>query len=210
MSAAAAPASPAHSVSTATRAVAVDTAAPGLTAVEHLVHRIDDALEGLLSEDGEEGYVVSTHVARTPVGRFVAVLTWTGGPEPGLVTTRLLAGIPDLAEVDGALVTEAALAPGALAATEEARGRTSGRLARYPGRARVERRTTPEQVVTESCLDAVEGLAGVAVTPDGVLDLTGFARPTWRDGRCILLVQQGGDALLPFEVRDQIACCDGH
>lgn len=162
-------------------------------------------------EDGPEGYVVSTHVARAPVGRFAAVVSWRGGPEPERITARLLAAVPELTAVDGALVTEAALAPGALAAGGEARRRAAGRLARYPGRAGVERRTTPADAVAVSCLDAVEGLAGVTVTPDAVLDATGFARPTWRDGCCTLLVQRGAvGVLVPFEARNQIACCADH
>ncbi len=205
------PTSPAAAASTATRAVAVDAAASGLAAAEHLVHRVDAALADLLAEDGPEGYVVSTHVVRTPVSRSAAVVSWRGGPEPARVTARLRAALPELAAVDGALVTAAALAPGALAAAGEARRRTAGRLARYPGRAGVERRTTPAGAVSASCLDAVEGLAGVAVTPDSVLDATGFARPTWRDGRCTLLVQRGtAGVLVPFEVRHQIACCSDH
>ncbi|WBB58170.1 hypothetical protein O7599_21240 [Streptomyces sp. WMMC500] len=202
---------PGAEVSTAVHTVAVDAAASGLAAAEHLVHRMDDALTGLLREDGPEGYVVSTHVARAPVTRSAAVVSWRGGPEPARVTARLLAAMPELTAVDGALVTDAALAPGALAAGGEARQRAAGRLARYPGRAGVERRTTPADAVSGSCLDAVEGLAGVTVTPDAVLDATGFARPTWRDGRCTLLVQRGtAGVLVPFEVRHQIACCADH
>ncbi|MEU9575685.1 hypothetical protein [Streptomyces chilikensis] len=214
-------ASPASAVSTAARAVAVDTAAPGLVAVEHLVHQVDSALAGLLVEDGGREHVlaghvlaehvVSTHVARAPVGRFVAVVSWRGGPEPERVRERLLSSVPGLLPVDGVLVRDPSLAPGALAAAGEALRRSSGRLARYRGRRLVERRTTPGEAVAGSCLDAVEGLAGVEVSPDAVLDATGFARPTWKDGRCTLLVQRaGGDVLVPFEVRDQLACCSAH
>ncbi|MGI5254242.1 hypothetical protein [Actinacidiphila glaucinigra] len=204
-------AEPTPAVSTTAHAVAVDTAAPGLAAIEHLVHRIDEALTGLLTEDGAEGYVVSTHVARDPAARFAAVVSWRGGPEPEQVTARLRAALPELTTADGALVTEAALASGAHAAADEALRRSAGRLARYPGRTAVERRTTPAAAVAASCLDAVEGLAGVPLTPDAVLDAIGFARPTWGDGRCTLLVQQGtGGVLVPFEVRDQIACCSSH
>lgn len=108
-------------------------------------------------------------------------------------------------------MTSPALAPAAAAALREHRERTAGRLARYPGRAEVERVTTAGDVVALSCIDAVEGLAGVEVTASSGLDLSGFARPTWRDGTCTLLVQRGRDGMLiPFEVRDQQACCADH
>ncbi|WP_194293088.1 hypothetical protein [Streptomyces smaragdinus] len=189
----------------------MDTAAPGLAAAEHLAHEVDHALAGLLAEDGPEGYVLSTHVSRVPVARFTAVVSWRGGPSAAEVAQRLLAAVPGLTPVDGALVSDPELAPGAVEAAGEALRRTSGRLARYPGRSAVERRTTPAEAVSGSCLDAVVGLAGVTVSDTGVLDTTGFARPTWQGGRCTLLVQRGtGDVLLPFEVRDQVACCSDH
>jgi hypothetical protein len=211
----AAPASSLSAVSTAARAVAVDTAAAGLVAVEHLVHEVDGALTGLLGEDAGRRAAgvctISTHVARAPVGRFVVVVSWDGGPEPEAVLARLSASLPGLRAVDGALVADPALAPGALGAAEEARHRTAGRLARYRGRSLVERRTTPAEAVAASCLHAVEGLAGVEVAPDAVLDATGFARPSWRDGRCTLLVQlSGGGVLVPFEARVQLPCCSAH
>jgi hypothetical protein len=65
-------------------------------------------------------------------------------------------------------------------------------------------------VVAGSCVDTVEGLAGLTVAPDAELDLTGFARPTWRDGRCTLLVQRARGVLVPFELREQISCCSDH
>jgi hypothetical protein len=43
-----------------------------------------------------------------------------------------------------------------------------------------------------------------------MLDLTDFVRPTWREGRCVLLVQPAAGGLVPFEVRHQIACCADH
>ncbi|MGW0931012.1 hypothetical protein [Streptomyces sp. NPDC002644] len=182
-------------MSTQRAAVAVDRAAGSLGAAEHLVHDLDEALAGLFP--GED-HIVSTHTVREPVGRFVAVVSWSDGPEPGEVAARLRAALSDAVVDDSG------------SAVEEARHRTAGRLARYPGRSLVERRTTPAEAVAASCLDAVEGLAGTVVTPDTGLDLTGFARPVWRDGRCVLLVQQGADALIPFEVRHQTACCSDH
>jgi hypothetical protein len=186
-----------------------DVAAAHMTAEDMAAE--DMATEHADTEHTDTEYLVSTHVARAPVGRFVVVVSWRGGPEPEEVRARLLASVPGLLLVDGALVSDPSLAPGALATAGEALRRSSGRLARYRGRLLVERRTTPAEAVAVSCLDAVEGLAGVEVSPDAVLDATGFARPTWRDGRCTLLVQRGGGGVLvPFEVRDQLACCSDH
>ena len=196
-------------VSTAASVIAVDTAAPSQAAVEHLVHEIDRSLDGLLPEE----YVVSTHIARAPAAHHVVVI---GGPvDRAAVVERLLASLEGLTEVGSdadavLLATDAALVDAARDAAAEHRSRRSGRLARYPGRVAIEGRVTTAEVLARSGVDAIEGLAGTTVTPDAVLDLTGFARPTWRDGRCTLLVQRGRDALVPFEMRDQIPCCSAH
>lgn len=179
--------------SAAGHALAVDAGSRTLAEVEHLVHEIDAALAHL----PEEAYVVSTHVVRDPAAHLAAVVGWTG--------VR-----PDRVR-DGLLGLAGARVDPDHPAVPEHRARAAGRLARYPGRSAIERRLTAAEVVGLSCVDAVEGLAGTAVRPDSVLDLTGFARPTWRDGRCTLLVQQARDGvLLPFEVRDQVPCCANH
>ncbi|MFC5728706.1 MULTISPECIES: hypothetical protein [Nocardioides] len=196
-------------VSTAT-AVAVDTAAATLAAVEHLVQAVDQALTGVLPVK----HVISTHVSRTPTPRFVVVLGWEGSGR-GAVVDRLLAALPQLTEVSlaagTALVVAPELAEGAEPAVAEHRSRSAGRLARYPGRTEIERRLTAAEVVARSCVDVVDSLAGTVVGPESVLDLTGFARPTWREGRCSLLVQPAaGGVLVPFEARDQVPCCADH
>lgn len=198
------------SVDTATTRVAVDTGAASLAAAEHLVHRIDDVLGGLLTD--RDGLFLSTHVARRPIARFVAVLTWSGGPAGTQVRERLATGLglEGRGGPEVALVADPTYLEGALGAVAEATSRAAGRLVRYPGRTAVEQRTTAGRVVTASCVDAVEGLAGSPVSADSALDLTGFARPTWRAGRCTLLVQPGRNTLVPFETRDQIPCCHDH
>lgn len=190
-------------------AVAVDTGAASLGAVEHLVHDLDGALADL-----PDALVVSTHVVSTPVPRFVAVLGWES-QDPADVVARVLEGLTGLAEVPTTrgpvLVARPDFAEGADRAVAEHLSRRSGRLAHYPGRAAIERRLSAAEVVAHSCVDVVEGLAGAVVEPDSPLDLTGFARPTWREGRCTLLVQRAvGGVLVPFEAREQQACCDNH
>jgi len=175
----------------------VDGDCRDLASVEHLVHQLDEVLGGLLDE--EAGYVASTHVVRTPPARFVVALSWPDdGSTDDAVAEVVRTALPGV-EV-GSLAEVVA----------EASSRAAGRLARYPGRRLVERRTTAGAVVDASCVDAVEGLAGVTVTPETELDLTGFARPTWREGRCTLLVQPARGVLVPFEVRHQVSCCADH
>ncbi|MEI7058195.1 hypothetical protein WBG06_20375 [Nocardioides sp. CCNWLW239] len=175
--------------------LAVDADARDLAAAEHLVHRLDE----VLGADGpEDAYVISTHVVQEPTARLVAVLDWPGGPAVEELTALLADRLPD------AYVT---LDSPAIA---EATARTAGRLARYPGRTRIETVTTVAAVATDSVVDAVEGLAGITLAPDDALDLTGFARPVWREGRCVLLVQRAAGGLVPFEMRHQIPCCSDH
>jgi hypothetical protein len=146
----------------------------------------------------EEAYVISTHVVREPTGRFVAVLDWPDGPAVEELTALLADRLP-----------EAYVTPDSPAIAEAA-ARTAGRLARYPGRTRIETVTTVAAVEADSVVDVVEGLAGIDLEPGDILDLTGFARPVWREGRCVLLVQRAVSGLVPFEMRHQIPCCSDH
>lgn len=194
---------------TAGHALAVDTGARSLAEAEHLVHELDEVLGEVLPPD----HVLSTHLLSSPEPHVALVLGWpVDAAAPAEVRAALLARVTGLAAVDDGLLTSSpGLAPSAAVAVTQHRTRSAGRLARYPGRVAVERRTTAGEVVAQSCIDEVAGLAGTLVAPDSELDLTGFARPTWRDGHCTLLVQQGRAGLLiPFEVRDQQACCADH
>ncbi|SDK48034.1 hypothetical protein SAMN05428985_104173 [Nocardioides sp. YR527] len=178
-----------------TARLAVDADARDLAAAEHLVHRLDEVLGAGQPEDA---YVISTHVVREPTARFVAVLDWPGGP----AVEELTALLAD--RLSHAYVSHDS------PAIEEAADRTAGRLARYPGRTRIETVTTVAAVEADSVVDDVEGLAGIELEPGDTLDLTGFARPVWRAGRCVLLVQRSATGLVPFEVRNQIRCCSDH
>ncbi|MEU6137270.1 hypothetical protein [Nocardioides sp. NPDC047086] len=178
-----------------TRPLAVDADARDLAAAEHLVHRLDEVLG---AERPEDAYVISTHVVREPTARFVAVLDWPGGPAVEELTALLSDRLP-----------QAYVTPDS-PAIDEAVARNSGRLARYPGRTRIETVTTVAAVEADSVVDVVEGLAGISLDPTDTLHLTGFARPVWREGRCVLLVQRAAAGLVPFEVRHQIPCCSNH
>lgn len=178
-----------------TRPLAVDADARDLAAAEHLVHRLDEVLGAGQPEDA---YVISTHVVREPTGRFVAVLDWPDGPAVEELTALLADQLP-----------QAYVTPDS-PAIEEAAARSAGRLARYPGRTAIETVTTVAAVEADSVVDAVEGLAGISLEPGDTLDLTGFARPVWREGCCVLLVQRSATGLVPFEMRHQIPCCSDH
>lgn len=175
--------------------LAVDADARDLAGAEHLVHRLDEVLGAGRPEDA---YVISTHVVREPTARLVAVLDWPGGPAVEELTALLADHLPD------AYVTPDS------PAIAEAAARTAGRLARYPGRTRIETVTTVAAVESDSIVDSVEGLAGIELEPGDTVDLTGFARPVWREGRCVLLVQRAATGLVPFEMRHQIPCCSDH
>lgn len=179
------------------RFVAVDTGATGLAAAEHLAHRLDEVLGELPGREEAGGYLVTGHVVREPAPRFVLVVAWEGEPEPAAVAATVAHATRAEVSLHGPAV-------------EEHLGRRAGRLVRYRGRAAIERETTAGAVVADSVVDAVEGLAGVHVADESPVDLTGHARPVWREGRCVLLVQQAVTGLVAFEQRVQIPCCSDH
>ncbi|WP_299053336.1 hypothetical protein [uncultured Nocardioides sp.] len=137
------------------------------------------------------GATVATHVVATDEGR--RVLLATDAP----VADRL-GRLPGAQVVDAPAVARAHTA------------RAAGRLLVFRGSDAVTGRRTAAQVVAASEVDAVVGLAGTRVEEDTELDLGNFVRPTWRAGRCELLVQAGPTGPRPFEVRDQIRCCADH
>jgi hypothetical protein len=202
--------------------VAVDARSRDVAAAEHLVRLLD----GLLPVS-HPAYVASTHVVTGRSGSHLAVAaSWTLDPRGGEATEQgveLLARVrqePDLEDAAAVVVLAQAEAgaihgseeflAGARAAAAQHGGRSAGRLARYPGRSDIERRVTVAEVLAGSAVDAVEGLAGTTVDDVSELDLTDWARPTWRAGRVVLLVQPAAGALVPFEARHQIACCADH
>jgi hypothetical protein len=191
--------------------LAVDTAARDLADADHVVHRLDDVLAAVAPE--RPAYVASTHVVASPQERHLAVAAgWSGAADGAQLSAALADAFPDGAVVIDGLGSagDAELTTTARVALEEHRSRAVGRLARFPGQAAVERRLTVAEVVAVSCVDEVVALAGVEIGPDTVVDLTGFVRPTWRDGRCLVTVQPALGGLVPFEQQHQLACCTAH
>ncbi|GAA5117540.1 hypothetical protein GCM10023339_28540 [Alloalcanivorax gelatiniphagus] len=204
-----------------TTTLAVDARTPDNAAAEHLVHVLDGVLPA-----PDPAYVASTHFVTGGVPHTAVAASWSSADVPAgdagalldLVATRVRELLGPGTEVglvlhgqDGAASRGPEdLVAGALRASSEHRARSGGRLARYPGRTQVERRCTVAEVLDLSAIDAVEALAGTEVQPDTVLDLTEWARPTWRLGRVVLLVQPGRSGLVPFDSRHQIPCCSAH
>lgn len=160
-----------------------------LPSADHAAHLLATHLRAHLGHGVPA--TIATHVVPTDHGR--RVLLATDAP-----VARHLGRLPGAREVDAPDVARAHAA------------RTAGRLVVFRGSAALVGRRTAEQVVADSEVDGVVGLAGTRVDDDTELDLGDFVRPTWRAGRCELLVQAGPGGLRPFEVRDQIRCCVDH
>lgn len=198
------------SASAATVLVAVDARSRDHAAAEHLLHHLEAALPPT-----RPAYVASTHVVADPEPHIALALSWEGRIDPAVLLSALAAVTPEATVV--VECSSRATRPGvedllgaALAAAEQHRTRRLGRLVRFPGQHRIEGAVTVAEVVERSCVDEVRALAGTELTDDSVLDLSDFARPTWASGTCILAVQNGSQGLIPFEVREQIACCSDH
>lgn len=193
--------------------LAVDVGTRDHAGAEHVVHLLD----GVLPAD-DPTYVASTHAVATHDGPHTAVAaSWTGSaPEAAALLAQLAGplgqdvGVLVAAAGDEDAAGPAALVAGARAAAEQHAGRAAGRLARFAGRAGVERVCTVAEVEALHAVDAVEALAGTEVGPDTLVDLSEWARPTWRAGRAVLTVQPGREHLVPFESRHQIPCCSDH
>lgn len=188
--------------------VAVDTGAGDLAGVDHAAHAVLDVV------GSAPDLLASTHVVE---GHHAVAVSWVAEHAPAAeellaILAPAYAGSGVVVDVDGHR-QEAGPSDrldGAREAAARHAGRESGRLVEFPGRLDIERRLRVADVVAHSCIDEVVGLAGTVVTAGSVVDLTGFARPTWAGGRCTLLVQTGADGLIPFEVAQQLACCSHH
>ena len=84
------------------------------------------------------------------------------------------------------------------------------RVFALPGLEGPPRRLTVAELVRDTDIDAVEGLAGISVTADSVVDTQGFLRPTVERGRIVLRVRPGVHALIPFEQPHPTPCCADH
>ncbi|HEX6360505.1 hypothetical protein [Actinophytocola sp.] len=82
------------------------------------------------------------------------------------------------------------------------------RCVRFPGQEALTGVHSAAEIVAASAIDEVVGI-GVAV--DSPIDTRGFLRPTFTEGRLVLLVEQAaGGVLRPVEIAAPHQCCGGH
>lgn len=85
---------------------------------------------------------------------------------------------------------------------------TRGRCVRFPGQDGLVGVRPAGEIVAESAIDEVVGI-GVPVNPESPVDTRGFLRPSYEDGRLVLLVEPTVDGLRPVEIEDPHQCCGG-
>lgn len=84
------------------------------------------------------------------------------------------------------------------------------RCVRFPGQETLTGVRPAIHLVAHSAIDEVTGI-GMPVEPDTLVDTLGFLRPTFTDGRLVLLVEPAaGGVLRPVEIADPHECCGGH
>lgn len=146
---------------------------------------VDHTLLSLVDSRGLDADLVCTHVDRTGV---VATVTMSArlcrAPAPADLT--------------------------ALAATVLSGPRPDGRCIRFPGQSGLTGLVSAGDIVATSAIDEVVGI-GTTVTADRLVDTLDFLRPTFTDGRLVLLVEPAaGGVLRPAEIKDPHQCCGGH
>jgi hypothetical protein len=138
--------------------------------------------------DGLDADLVCTHVDR-------------GGVVARTAMTMRLREEPDeaeLAERVGTAVTRVTGPP------------NGSRCVRFPGQETLTGVRPAIDLVAHSAIDKVTGI-GVPVEPGTLVDTLGFLRPTFEDGRLVLLVEPAaGGMLRPMEIADPHECCGGH
>ena len=185
--------------------VAIDADSKDTAAADHLLYDLLDAVD--------QPVVACTHLVPGADGPHVAVsLTSTAdladpiraavqGRDVGLAITRPGASEPELAG-------PSRLVRGAYAAAVEAALGTAGRVVRWPGHEQARGVLPAVELRTRCGIDQLEGIGGVPVDDDTLIDTLDFLRPQRRDGRLVLQVQPAaGNMLIPFELRHQQKCC---
>jgi hypothetical protein len=101
------------------------------------------------------------------------------------------------------------------AAAQEARDahveRRSGRAVHYPGVESLVGTLTVQELLEGSAVDRVQVLTAGDAPPHALVVTHGHVRPTWADGKLVLLTQPAvGGTLFPFESPSPTACCADH
>ncbi|GAA2836919.1 hypothetical protein [Kribbella solani] len=188
--------------------IAIDADSMDLAAADHLLYDLIAAVD--------QPVVAVTHLVSGDDRPHVAVsLTSTADlAEPirevvadrnvGLAITRPGATEPELAG-------PSRLVRGAYVAAVEAALGTKGRVVRWPGHEQGHGVLPAAELRTRCGIDELEGIGGVPVDDETLIDTLDFLRPVRRDGRLVLQVQPAaGDVLIPFELQHQQTCCTDH
>jgi hypothetical protein len=188
--------------------VAIDADSKDTAAADHLLYELLDAVD--------QPVLACTHMVSGADRPHVAVsLTSTADladsirsavadQAVGLAITRPGASEPELAG-------PSRLVRGAYVAAVEAALGTSGRVVRWPGHEQGHGVLPAAELCTRCGIDELEGVGGVPVDDDTLIDTLDFLRPLRRDGRLVLQVQPAaGNLLIPFELQHQQNCCADH
>ncbi|MFD7153119.1 hypothetical protein ACFV9C_00885 [Kribbella sp. NPDC059898] len=188
--------------------IAIDADSLDTAAADHLLY---DLIAGL-----DQPVVALTHMVSGADRPHVAVSLTSAADlaDPvramvaernvGLAVTRPGASEPELAG-------PSRLVRGAYVAAVEAALGTTGRVVRWPGHEQAHGVLPAAELRTRCGIDHLEGIGGVPVEDDTLIDTLDFLRPVRRDGRLVLQVQPAaGDVLIPFELQHQQKCCADH
>jgi hypothetical protein len=94
----------------------------------------------------------------------------------------------------------------ALAARRDRRG---GRAVRFGGQDCLTGTVTVEHIFSRTDIEAVDAL-GLSFEPDTPVVTRDFVRPTFRNGRLVLVLRPRAGGLGCFEQPDPTPCCSGH
>jgi hypothetical protein len=104
-----------------------------------------------------------------------------------------------------------ALARTALAAATDRAAGADGRAVRFSGMDLLTGTVPVADVLELTAVEEVRVLAGGTLPPDALLDTRDFCRPTYQEGRLVLLVLPAGRGrVAPFEVPNPTPCCAAH
>jgi hypothetical protein len=158
----------------------------------------------------------ATHWATLGERPHVALSLELVDPPVSAVVPLLGARLGELAPRWALAVGEHALGDGhlrgaATAARDAHVQRRSGRLVHFRGVEELVGALTVRALLDRSAVERVRVLASGDAPADVVVRTRGHVRPSWADGRLVLLVQPAvGGTLVPFESPSPTACCADH
>jgi hypothetical protein len=188
--------------------IAIDADSLDTAAADHLLYELIDAVDQpvvalthMVSGDDRPHVAVSLTSAADLADPIRAIVA---DRNVGLAVTRAGASEPELAG-------PSRLVRGAYVAAVGAALGTTGRVVCWPGHEQAHGVLPAGELRARCGIDQLEGVGGVPVEDDTLVDTLDFLRPVRRDGRLVLQVQPAADNLLiPFELQHQQNCCADH